>query len=109
MGAPKFAWKDGTKWLPGGGGFYATLVIYNVDNGISDVKQNMGGGWESCSTLNHLGNMWVLKQPPNYREANGGGGESIEVDVIDKSGNSYGKFNVPFTCGDSVCGSITQA
>jgi hypothetical protein len=108
MSGPKFAWKDGTKWLPGAKGFYATVIIYNTPDGIAQVKQNMGSGFEELTPLNHLGNMWVLKQPSNYREANGGDGQSIELEVIGKSG-SYGKFNVPFTCGSSICGSITQA
>jgi hypothetical protein len=110
MSSPKFAWKDGTKWLANGGGFHAVSVIYNTADGISAVKQNMGNGWENLTPLDHLGNMWVLKEPSNYRSApNGGSGQSVQLEVIGKSGNSYGQFTVPFTCGSGVCGSYTQA
>ena len=42
----KFAWKDGTHWKPNGQGFYASLIIYNVPNGIGSVEQSAEGGWK---------------------------------------------------------------
>lgn len=107
MSEPKFMWKDGSKWLPGGRGFWATLIVYNVDNGISSVEQKIGNQWVRLGQLNHLSNMWVMKEPDDYRSPEGR--KSFMVRVTDVDGQSYGEFDVDFSCGDSVCGTSTDA
>jgi hypothetical protein len=107
MSEPKFMWKDGSKWLPGGGGFWATLIVYNTDNGIGSVEQKVGNSWVRLGQLNHLGNMYVMKQPNDYRSLVGP--KSFVVRVSDVGGQPYGEFDVEFSCGDSVCGTPTDA
>eukprot|EP00892_Ulva_mutabilis_P000953 jgi/Ulvmu1/10859/UM007_0033.1 len=111
MGNPKFMWKSGSKWIPNGKGFYASVIIYNTSNGIGGVRQKVGSKWVNINTLNHLGNMWVLQRPPDseYRSPSGGSGKSIQMQVLDVSGRSYGTFSVPWGCGSGVCGSETNA
>ena len=45
MGIPKFMWKDGSKWLDDGRGFWASLIIYNTAEGIGTVEQKVGNSW----------------------------------------------------------------
>jgi hypothetical protein len=40
-----FLFKDGSKWLKGGKGFYAALAIYGVPNGVGKVEQLVGKTW----------------------------------------------------------------
>ena len=54
-GGPKFMLKDGSKWLPNGGGFWASLLIYDVDAGIGKVMQKVGRKWKRLSQLLDIG------------------------------------------------------
>jgi hypothetical protein len=109
MSKPKFAWKDGSKWLPDARGFFATAVIYNVPNGIGAVHQQIGSEWRPIQPLQHLRNMWVMEEPANYRDGKGGEGESFNLRVFDIDGKSYGDFKVDFPCGSGVCETYTDA
>lgn len=105
-GAPKFMFKDGSKWLPGGGGFFASLVVYDVSNGIGSVEQKVGGSWTTLSNMNDLGQQFILQQPANYRSYTS---RNFDIRVTDVNGLEYGTYNVKWPCGDSVCGSYTDA
>jgi hypothetical protein len=101
MAKPKFMWKDGSKWLSNGGGFWAALIIYNTANGIGKVEQQVGDSYVAVSQLNHLGNMYVMEQPADY--CSPPAPKSITVRVYDVDNALYGEFEVEFSCGDSVC------
>lgn len=47
---PKFMWKDGSKWLDNGRGFWASLIIYNTADGIGSVQQKVGNSWYAYSS-----------------------------------------------------------
>jgi hypothetical protein len=104
MGDLKFMWKDGSKWVNGGYGFWASLIIYNVPNGIGSVQQKVGGAWKECAQLSALGQQHQMHQPENYR---GGGAREFEIKVTDVNGSPYGEYKVPFNC-ESSCGSNTD-
>jgi hypothetical protein len=53
--------------------------------------------------LNHLGNMFVMKAPADSPAG------AITVRIEDHSGNSYGTFDVKFSCGDGACGVSADA
>ena len=54
-GGPKFMFKDGSKWLPNGQGFWASLLIYDVDAGIGKVMQKVGNTWEQLDNMSDIG------------------------------------------------------
>lgn len=132
-GGLKFMWKDGSKWIPGGRGFWvrpfdvnfvfcvyffsetcerphsyihhvplptppapqASLIIYNVPNGIGSVEQKDGSGWKQTKHLSRLGQQWLMQQPSDYRTA-----KTFEfvVRVKDVDGKVYGTYKVPLPC-----------
>jgi hypothetical protein len=98
--------KDGSKWMRNGGGFFASLVIYDIDNGIGGVQQKVGDVWKPLSTLNDLGQQYIMEQPAEYR---GFSTREFQVRVDDVSGTPYGTFSIQFPCGDQVCGAYTDA
>jgi hypothetical protein len=98
--------KDGSKWLPNGQGFFASLVVYDVDNGIGGVQQKVGGEWKALTNMNDLGQQFIMAQPTEYR---GYSSRSFEVIVNDVNGDSYGTYTVQWPCGDNVCGAYTDA
>jgi hypothetical protein len=98
--------KDGSKWMPNGKGFFASLVIYNVSNGIGLVQQKVGGTWKTLSNLNDLGQQFIVEQPTEYRNY---ASRSFDILVTDVNGLEYGTYNVKWPCGDSVCGGYTDA
>ena len=101
MRDPKFMWKQGSKWIKNGKGFYAAIVAYNTPNGIGAVQQKSCGKWNNVRPLNHLGNMWVLDKPcdAEYRKPNGGAGQKICVRVMDVNGSLYGEYCLVWECG----------
>lgn len=52
MAEPKFMWMEGSRWI--GHQFWATVIIYNIPDGIGKVEQkmpdSMGGNWCAPST-----------------------------------------------------------
>ena len=66
MSGLKFIWKDGSRWFPNGGGFWATVIVYNTPNGISKVEQQAGGKWVALDTLWILGQQFTLTAPDGY-------------------------------------------
>ena len=108
MGDLGFMFASGSKWIKGGYGFWAALVVYNVPNGIGRVEQKVGDGWTSVDDINWLGQQWSLAEPADYRTASGSG-RTFEVRVSDVSGKPYGTYRVDFPCPDgSPCGGNTD-
>lgn len=71
MSKPKFMWKDGSKWLNNGQGFWASLIVYNTANGIGSVEQKVGSSWCELSTFHHMHayrNLGLL-DTPNTRKS----------------------------------------
>jgi hypothetical protein len=95
--------KDGSKWQSNGG-FWWSLIIYNLPNGIGGVEQDLGGGeWVSLETLEQLGQQWVLEPPSNMA-----GPKEATVRVTDADGKVYGTYKVAFPCSDT-CSDNTDA
>lgn len=96
----KFSWQLGSKWTPDGG-FWASLMIANVPNGISAVRQNLGSKVVELEHLLNLGQIWGMQMPENSDK------KEFEIDVIDVSGKSYGTYVVAFNC-DGQCTDFTH-
>lgn len=60
-GGPKVMFKEGSKWVQAWEGFWASLVIYNVGNGIGKVEQFTNGQWVQLEQLSHLGQQFVMQ------------------------------------------------
>lgn len=64
----KFMFAKNSKWKKNGKGYWVSLIIYGVNDGISKVELNNGGGWKKASKVGgKLGQQWQLPQPSNYR------------------------------------------
>jgi hypothetical protein len=97
--------KDGSKWLSGGKGFYSSLVVYDIDNGIGGVQQKVGNEWKPLANLNDLGQQFIMEQPAEYR---GFSSREFQIRVDDVNGKPYGTYNVQFPC-EEICGAYTDA
>lgn len=108
MGDLKFMVASGSKWIKGGYGFWVSLIVYNVPNGIGGVEQRVGDGWMAVDDVSWLGQQWSLAQPADYRSADGV--RAFEVRVTDVDGKPYGTYRVDFPCPeDGACGGNTDA
>jgi hypothetical protein len=103
----KFMWKDGSKWLKNGQGFYATLIVRNMPAGIGSVQQLISDSWVTVNRLDALGQMFVLKEPDNYRTYGTASNRKITIQVFDKLNQLYGKYVVSFSCSESAACSVT--
>jgi hypothetical protein len=52
--------------------------------------------------MTHLGNVWNLPEPSNMRNPTS---REFIVRVKDMSGGYYPQRTIPFSCGNTVCGS----
>ena len=53
-----------------------------------------------ASKVTHLGNVWEMPEPSNYRNPST---REFTIRVKSISGDYYGEDTLPFTCGTSVC------
>jgi hypothetical protein len=103
-------WKDGSKWLADGRGFWAALIIYNTEAGISSVDQKVGESWVSLQRLAMLGQMWVMATPDNYRTYRGASDRQFRIRVFDQRGRRTGTYNVWHECSEtSGCAATVDA
>lgn len=98
-------YKDGSKWLPDGRGFFVSLVIHNLHDGLRMVEQRVGNTWTQLEQLEHLGQQWVLKEPVEYR---GFTERRFPIRVTSLSGERYA-ISLEWKCGDSPCATYTDA
>ena len=105
-GPPKFTFKNDSMWKPRGRGFWASLVIYDLDRGIGRVEQKAGSRWVRLHTLNDLGQQFVLAEPHNYRDYDE---RYFDLRLSDFEGRRYGTFRVKWPCGDHRCPEYTDA
>lgn len=83
--------------------YFAAIIIYNTDNGISRVNvQSKSGTMIPARTNGILGQMWILPWESQIIES------SVVVEAFDFSGASYGKWSVNFPCG-AKCAVPTKA
>jgi hypothetical protein len=93
--------------MPNGGGFFVSLVIYNVPGGIGLVEQNVGASWVKLDNLEALGQQVVLKEPEDYRTY--ASSRAFDIRISSVSGTSYGEYKVEWPCGDMACSGYTDA
>jgi hypothetical protein len=63
---PKFLWQAGSKWEVNNA-FYASLVIFDIDDGFERVEQLVGGTWKALGNNGNLGQQWLLQIPSTDR------------------------------------------
>jgi hypothetical protein len=66
MDGPKFLWQTGSKWLESNA-FFASLVIFDIDDGFARVEQLVGGTWTALGNNGELGQQWLLTRPSTER------------------------------------------
>jgi hypothetical protein len=98
----KFMWKDGSKWLKNGRGFFGGLIIYNLASGISRVEQDVSGTWTALKRTSALGQMWKAAKPGNYKTYGAAANRKIKFQIYDIDGNSYGAYEVLFECSETA-------
>jgi hypothetical protein len=98
----KFMWKDGSKWLKNGRGFFGGLIVYNVASGISRVEQDVSGTWTGLTRISALGQMWRAATPGNYKTYGAAANRKIKFRIYDFGGNLYGAYEVLFNCSETA-------
>ena len=58
---PKIMFKEGSKWVQAWEGFWVSLVIYDVTNGIGKVEQYTHGRWVQLQQLSDLGQQYEMQ------------------------------------------------
>ena len=99
-------WAAQSRWFAPGRGFWLSLIVYNVPNGISRVQQQLrNGSWPSLERNGRLGQQFSLRQPAGGGDG-AAGSRSFAVRVSDVAGTLYGTYQVPWPCG-TVCNGYT--
>jgi hypothetical protein len=104
----KFMWKDGSKWLKNGKGFWATLIVHNLTAGVGKVQQLVNGSWVTLDRLDALGQMFVMEEPDNYRTYGAAANRKVTVRIYGSSLTTlYGSYIVSFSCSETAACSAT--
>jgi hypothetical protein len=100
---PKFLWQTGSKW-EADNAFYASLVIFDIDDGFARVEQLVGGTWTALENNGALGQQWLLERPKTERNM------PFTIRIASKGGkmNAWDVQTPAQVCGSAgVCSGYT--
>ena len=97
-------WIDGPQmdmqlyWSQNAQQYWPAIIIAGINNGISEVLENVNGNWQQAKMNSDMGQQYIL----------GGTTGVYEIQVKDINGNVYHnrsfKFGFPDNCPNNHCG-----